>query len=422
MTTLQAQTLPDHELLRQVGPGTLMGQLLRRYWVPALLSEELPAPGGAPVRVRLLGEDLVAFRSPDGEVGLVSEFCAHRGASLFFGRNEEGGIRCSYHGWKYDTGGTCLDMPNEPATSSFKYRIRQPAYSVTEAGGLIWAYLGPADALPPLPDLEFLAVADAQRYVSKRLQDCHWGQALEVDIDSAHVPWLHGEIFLDSAPGSSLHAMLADTAPTFELLDKDFGMTIAARREHPDGAFWRVTHWIAPWFTVIPAGIPPVALHAWVPIDETHCWVYSLVWDPQQELTDAQVASWKSGEAFFAELAPSGYVPLRNKSNDWLVDRDAQRAGLLSAGVHGNQEQDDAIAASMGPYYDRTREHLVGTDAAVIAVRRWLAAAARVLASTGRHVPAGGCAYADPVTAVLPAGADWTAELAPAMWPARKHG
>jgi phenylpropionate dioxygenase-like ring-hydroxylating dioxygenase large terminal subunit len=407
----------DHEVLGQVGRGTPMGDLLRRYWVPALLSEEIPLPGGAPVRVRLLGEGLVAFRLQDGEVGLLRESCSHRGASLFFGQNEPGGLRCSYHGWKYDVAGRCVDMPNEPPLSTFKERVQHPAYPCAERGGIVWAYLGPPEDRPDLPGLEYLSVPESHQYVSKRHLECHWEQALEVDIDSAHVPWLHGELFRGSEAASGpMRYMLENTAPSFEVLPFDYGLAIAARRDVEDGCFWRINHWIAPWYTVVPQIGPPWGIHGWVPIDDTSCWVYSFVWNPELPHSSDEIETWKRGEGLFAELIPGTYVPIRNKGNDWLVDREAQGAGLLSAGVHGNQEQDDAIVGSIGPYHDRSQEHLVATDAAVLATRRWLVDAAARLQRDGVAPPRDVPCRARPVSQLLPAHESWHEALAPLAW------
>jgi phthalate 4,5-dioxygenase len=408
----------DHELLGQAGRGTPMGDLLRRYWVPALLSEEIPLRGGAPVRVGLLGERLVAFRLPDGEVGLLRENCSHRGASLFFGQNEAGGIRCSYHGWKYDVAGRCVEMPNEPALSTFKEKVQHPAYPCVERGGIVWAYLGPGEARPELPGLEYLAVPESHQYVSKRYLECHWEQALEVDIDSAHVPWLHGELFKSSEGASGpMRYMLEDTAPSFEVLPLDYGLAIAARRDVEDGCFWRINHWIAPWYTVVPQIGPPWSLHGWVPIDDHSCWVYSFVWNSELPHSAAEIEAWKRGEGLFAELVPGTYVPVRNKGNDWLVDREAQRAGLLSAGVHGNQEQDDAIVGSIGSYYDRTQEHLVATDTAILATRKWLVDAAKRLGTDAVAPPCEVLCVARPVSQLLRAHEQWHEALAPLAWP-----
>src|SRR5262249_21510721 len=179
-----------------------MGKLLRRYWVPALLSEELPEPDGAPVRVRLLGEDLIAFRDTRGRVGLLAENCSHRGASLYFGRNADCGLRCSYHGWKYDVAGNCVDMPIEAPTSAFRHKVHHTAYPCEERAGLVWAYLGPAERRMPMPELEYLLVPESHVYVSKRFQECHWTQGMDGDLDSSHVPFLHGSLLHAEQPAN----------------------------------------------------------------------------------------------------------------------------------------------------------------------------------------------------------------------------
>jgi len=402
-----------HELLSRTGRGTLMGSLLRRYWVPALLSEEVPETDGPPVRVRLMGENLIAFRDSAGQVGLVGEYCAHRGASLFLGRNEEGGLRCSYHGWKYDTAGRVLEMPNclDPAV---RERIKQPAYPCREIGGIVWTYLGPAAKLPPLPDLEWLLVPDTHRYASKRLEECHWLQALEVDIDSSHVAYLHRENVLRGASQGADRSrwMLEHTAPTFDIAEKEYGLLIAARRGiDPDNYYWRINEWLVPWYTFTPSegGPAPYGLHAWVPIDDQNSWVYSFTWYPDRPLSDEQLAGYRAGtQGIYCQLVPGTYRPLANPTNDWGMDRAAQKRGDLWMGIAGNQEQDNAITESMGPSYDRTSEHLVGTDAAVIATRRRLLQAARDLedgvdpfGSQGK----GFCVH--PVSIVLPRSVDW---------------
>ena len=192
-------TPDDHHFLTRTGRGTPMGDFLRRYWTAALLSRELPEADGAPLRVRLLGEDLIAFRDSDGMVGLLGEHCAHRGASLYFGKNGESGLRCLYHGWKYDRDGNCIDMPNEPPHSRFCEKVKQTAYPCVERNGVVWAYLGPRDAMPPLPELEWLTVPESHVYVSKCLRECHWTQGMEGDIDSVHVGFLHQGVFAKRA-------------------------------------------------------------------------------------------------------------------------------------------------------------------------------------------------------------------------------
>ena len=183
----------DNELLTRIGPGTAMGALLRHYWIPVVQSAELP-PGGRVKRVALLGERLIAHRTPEGRPGLVAEVCPHRGASLYFGRNEDGGMRCPYHGWKFGLDGQCVDMPSEPAESGFAAKVRTAAYPCAEAGGVIWAYMGPTSQPPPLPELEWTLLPERHLFISKRVQDCNWFQALEGGIDSSHISFLHAPI------------------------------------------------------------------------------------------------------------------------------------------------------------------------------------------------------------------------------------
>ncbi|HEY1298785.1 MAG TPA: Rieske 2Fe-2S domain-containing protein, partial [Chloroflexota bacterium] len=170
----------ENELLCRVGPGTPMGTLMRQYWLPGLLSREVPAPDSDPRRIMLLGEKLIAFRDSNGKVGLIQNHCPHRGASLFFGRNEESGLRCVYHGWKFDTSGNCIDMPNEPAESDFRTKVKATAYPCRERGGIVWVYMGPrAEAdLPPLPDLEGNMLDAEQTGIGIFQRECNWMQAL----------------------------------------------------------------------------------------------------------------------------------------------------------------------------------------------------------------------------------------------------
>jgi phenylpropionate dioxygenase-like ring-hydroxylating dioxygenase large terminal subunit len=230
--------------LTQVGPGTLMGDLFRLYWVPFLPVSDLEADG-RPKRVRLLGEDLVAFRDSDGAVGLIDSVCAHRGAPMCFARNEECGLRCIYHGWKYDVTGKVLDTPAEPERSRFKDRVRMKAYRVAERNGFLWAYLGPAEEPPPLPELEWNLVPAEQCHVSLRVQHTNWLQALEGEIDSAHAPILHGRVDGDGTMSTILAA--ADLRPVFDCVPQEFGMSVAARRILPDeSCYWRVNQFVLP--------------------------------------------------------------------------------------------------------------------------------------------------------------------------------
>src|SRR5258708_10510982 len=245
----------DNQLLTRTGPGTPLGDLFRRYWLPVLKSAELE-PDGAPARVKLLGERLVAFRDTAGRVGLMDEFCAHRGVSLWFGRNEEHGLRCPYHGWKYDATGQCVEVPSEPAENGFCRKIKLASYPCLERAELVWAYLGPPALQPPPPELAWVPLPPAQRFVSKRVQDCNYMQALEGDLDSSHSGILHAGA-LDRDPlfaGAKGNGYVVnDAAPEFEVADFEGALLLGARRKVDGGrSYWRVTPWIAPPFTVVP--------------------------------------------------------------------------------------------------------------------------------------------------------------------------
>ena len=361
----------DHKLLSETGRGTPMGELLRRYWIPVALAAELPEPGGPQLRVRLLGDDLIAFREPSGGIGLVGEFCSHRGASLYFGRVEDGGIRCAYHGWKYALDGACLEMPNEPPESSFKHKIRHPAYPCVERGGLVWAYLGPDEEMSGLPELEYLLVPDGHRYVSKRLHACHWTQAQEADIDSSHVPFLHGEILRGrlarSAGAKTARWVLEDRTPKIEVAETPYGFAIGSRRNADgDDYYWRINHWLAPWYTMIPAfsGDGPLSGHAWIPIDDHRTWVYTFTWHPTRPLAGSEIAAMRAGDAVHAELIPGTYMPRHNRSNDYNADPDFRPNAAPWQRVTTIQEQDMSMMENMGPatLFDRTQEHLGSAD------------------------------------------------------------
>jgi phthalate 4,5-dioxygenase oxygenase subunit len=386
-------TLDQNQTLTRTGPGTPMGELFRRYWIPALLAEELPAPDCAPVRVQLLSERLIAFRDSDGRLGLVDEFCAHRGVSLWFGRNEERGLRCPYHGWKYDVTGQCVEVPSEPKESGFCSKIRLKSYKLVERGGVLWAYMGPADTEPPLPELEWATVPADRRFVSKRLQECNYLQAMEGGIDSSHVSFLHKfNLHNDAWLGHAKSAeYLADTRPKFEVVQSDGGLLIGARRNAEDGRYyWRITQWIMPWYTIIPPfGTASLGGHAWVPIDDHNCWTFSMNWHPTRALTPAELESMHAGKGIHCELIPGTYRPRANRDNDYLMDRRAQKDGRSFSGIEGISLQDSSIQESMGAVQDRTRENLVSTDNGIIMARHRLLKAAKALAGSSALPP--GC-------------------------------
>jgi len=380
-------THQDNELLCRVGPGTPMGEVVRRFWVPAALTEELPENDGAPVRLRIFGEDLVAFRQTDGTVGLVANACPHRGASMFFGRNEENGLRCVYHGWKFDTEGNCTDMPNEPAESNFKHKIRIASYPAEEQGGVVWAYMGPADKKPRLPQMEWMLVPDSHRVISKCHQACNWVQAVEGGIDSSHISFLHSTLNMEQRAqrgGPTAMYTVRDRHPRFETVETDYGLMIAARRNaEEDSYYWRVTQCLMPWYTMIPGSTDlgqSIGGHAWIPIDDENNWRWSFNWRSSGPYTEAEVHTMKHNGTIHAEKLPGSYMPLRNMANDYMVDREKQRKETYS-GIFGIGEQDTACQETMGHIYDRTKEHLGSADTAIIAYRRILQRMLRDLAA-----------------------------------------
>ncbi|MDQ0383034.1 aromatic ring-hydroxylating dioxygenase subunit alpha [Amycolatopsis thermophila] len=375
-------TREQNERLVRTNKGTEMGTLLRRYWIPALLAEEIPEPDCPPVRVQLLGEKLIAFRDTQGRIGLIDEFCSHRTASLFFGRNEECGLRCAYHGWKYDVDGNCVDMPSEPPESRFREKIKQTAYPCVERGGVIWTYMGPPELEPEVPELEWMTLRPEQRFVSKRLQETNFMQAMEGGIDSSHVSFAH-RFNMDDDPmhagTAGLAYLKADTRPKFEVIESDGGLLIGARRNVDDERYyWRITQWIMPWYTIIPpfGTHNPLGGHAWVPIDDETCWAWSWNYHPTRDLRDDELESMRRGEGIHAKYIPGTYRTLANKDNDYLIDRVAQREKRTFSGVEGIAAQDFSLQESMGPIVDRTKERLGTSDAAIILARRRLLAAA----------------------------------------------
>jgi len=382
----------QNDLLTQTGPGSPMGDVFRRYWIPALLAEEVAEPGGAPVRVKLLGERLLAFRDSEGKLGLIDEFCAHRGVSLWFGRNEDCGLRCPYHGWKYDTSGQCTEVPSEPESSGFRQRIKLTSYPLVERGHIAWTYMGPPDLQPPLPEWEFITVPPEQTFSSKRLQESNWLQAMEGGIDSAHVSFLHrGALSSDplfkGAKGNQYN--LNDSAPVFEVVEHGSGLYIGARRNAEDGHYyWRITPWVMPCFTMVPPrGDHPIHGHFWIPIDDENCWAWSFDYHPVRALTEREVQAMRDGHGIHVTYVPGTYRPAANKDNDYLMDRAAQKAGITYSGVSGIAMQDASLQESMGPIVDRTRENLTSTDNGIIMARFRLMKAAKALRDKGVPPP-----------------------------------
>jgi phenylpropionate dioxygenase-like ring-hydroxylating dioxygenase large terminal subunit len=381
-----------NEFLTQTGPDTKMGNLFRQYWIPALLAEELPEKDCPPVRVKLLSERLIAFRDSEDRLGLIDEFCAHRGVSLWFGRNEESGLRCAYHGWKYDVTGQCVEVPSEPSNSTFCQNVKLRSYPLVQLGDVLWTYMGDPEKTPPLPDFEWLHVPANQTFTSKRFQESNWLQALEGGIDSSHVSFLHSsglhnDPLFKGAKGNEYN--LKDLKPFFEVADADGGLFIAARRNAEEGHYyWRVTPWIMPSFTMVPPrGDHPVHGHFWVPVDDENCWVFTYDYHPVRPLTETELQAMKDGHGVHSENIPGTYIPVRNKSNDYLMDREAQKRHETFSGVAGIALQDASLQESMGPIVDRTKERLTTTDIGIVKARAKLRQAALDLAENGTIPP-----------------------------------
>jgi nitrite reductase/ring-hydroxylating ferredoxin subunit len=408
-----------------------MGNLMRQYWLPAMKSDELAAPDCPPLRIRLLGENLIAFRLTSGKVGVVADACPHRGASLFFGRNEEEGLRCVYHGWKFDQTGACVDMPSEPAESNFKNKVRVRAYAAHERAGMVWVYMGPREVPPPLPMLEATMVEGARPQLC--MMEANWLQTVEGDLDTAHLGFLHlGSVTPEaSIPGSYDYYMVKDRAPRYVVVDNEVGTSYGAYRPaEADTTYWRIAHFMFPFWALIPTGDlgKVVRAQAWVPLDDHHTmyWGWQIagtnVGRGGQQNTDTNAST---GRPLNAAAPPNRggfeYLPARsdwlgrflldqNKENDYQIDRGAQSRGETYTGIRGVRQQDKAVAESMGAIMDRTNEHLGTSDSMVIRTRRRMINAVKALASEGVVPPGVDSpeAYRQRSgSIILPRGADW---------------
>jgi phthalate 4,5-dioxygenase len=400
----------DNHVLTRSGPGTSMGALLRRFWMPVLLSEEVPAADREPKRVTLLGEPLLVFRDTTGRLGLVDRRCPHRGADLYYGRNEDCGLRCVYHGWKFDVDGNCLELPTAPDGSRFKDKISLTAYPTREVGGIVWAYMGPrndemSDDLPDIPKHEFTLLPAAHVYVSKKWQECNWVQSLEGGIDTAHLSFLHmpapsydaasaaasGEVsraaLSDQDGDGRVRWVRDDPCPSFTVLPHAAGLLLgAARRADGDDIYWRTTQFLMPNNAYAPNAFAGETQHGqtWVPIDDQSCWIYTYSWNSDRPLTEDERAKFASGFSIHSEV-DENYLPIRRMENDYLIDREDQRRNSYT-GILGVSEQDAAIQNSQGAIVDRSREHLGETDIGIIEFRKLMLGSARAL--DGGEAPA----------------------------------
>jgi phthalate 4,5-dioxygenase len=390
----------NNQILTQVGPGTAMGTALRRFWIPALLSSEIAQPDSAPVRLRILGEDLVAFRDTQGRVGILEAYCAHKRAPLFLGRNEACGLRCVYHGWKYDVEGQCVDIPNIIPPDNYATLVRRMSivgYQTREAGGIVWVYMGPKELTPELPRMEWMELPSDYVHVSRWLQRSNWVQGMEGEIDSSHISFLHKSDNLTDLLARGA-ALADDGAPLIFIKETDYGFYYGARRNYDGQYYWRVSHWMLPMWSAIP---PTPGLYfghgrGWSPIDDHMTTTFAYRYRVDGPLGEDDMEEIRNGVSFPPRMTqgsvelPHGYVidtfvPTARKGNDYMIDREVQRTRNFT-GIFGINEQDRGLQEYMPGLpdqppgiVDRAQEHLVASDAPTVTARWRLIKMARDL-------------------------------------------
>ena len=384
-------TAAENEILTRVGPGTPMGEFMRQFWIPAAISSEIKADGD-PVRLKLLGEQLIAFRDSSGKVGIMDHRCPHRCASLFFGRNEEGGIRCVYHGWKFDADGNCLDMANVPATQDFKHKVHAKAYKAAERNGIVWVFMGKQENVPPLPELEANMVPEEDMQILFIQRECNWLQGAEGELDTSHLGFLHFGLVDKTAysEGALEQNVLHNRSPEYMYKETDYGTMYAAFRPTEQGdTYWRHGHFLWPVWTM-----PPICnidsnilVRAYVPMDDTHTMMVYLMHK------DAELPGRRTARQEIVGQGGWNFLPNTtdwlgrfrlddNKANDYRIDRDVQRTKSYT-GITGINLQDQAMCESMGDIVDRTNEHLAPSDVMITRTRRHIVRAAQLYAEQG---------------------------------------
>jgi phthalate 4,5-dioxygenase oxygenase subunit len=371
--------------LTRTGKGTPMGECMRQYWIPALMSRELESDGD-PVRLLLLGEKLIAFRDSDGRPGVLDQRCPHRGVSLFLGRNEEQGIRCIYHGWKFATDGQCVDMPNIPPAHARKDLVRAKAYPTCERAGVVWVYMGDRPEPPGLPEIEAACLGSDQVRVVCMQRHCNYLQLIESDLDTSHFGFLHlgciepGQL----ADDNPLRYQVQTRAPLFApSSDMPWGTSYGAHFDTGQGRrYWRVANYLMPFWTQTPQGDfrDHIDAVAYVPMDDEHTMMFRFSWLRKSRPIDAFDRNGEPLPGLLGDwtrmLAPNTtdwfgrWRPVANASNDWNIDRAAQRSGRIFSGVTEVLTQDQAAVESMGPIVDHGFEHFVSSDQMVARTRR----------------------------------------------------
>jgi phthalate 4,5-dioxygenase oxygenase subunit len=391
-------TPEENELLCLVDAGRPMGELMRRHWVPVCMTEEVPEPDGTPLRARLLGEDLVVFRDSDGKLGVLDEYCPHRGASLVYGRNEEGGLRCLYHGWKFDVEGRILEMSSEPHADSFADRVRHKAYPARESGGFVWVYMGPPAEMPEFQPPAWQPTPNARISIVKMHVAANWAQTLEGGIDSAHSSSLHStemppaQVDRAKATESTWPRPSTDKAPKLQVQKTGYGFRYAAIRrpivEPETHDYVRITVFVAPFTALIPPNNVYNVAQMNVPIDNTNTWFYFLAWSDPSENRGPGISQDEWRKFCFGRPGidlDENYRKLRNRDNHYQQDRDAMKRGDFT-GIKGIPAQDMAMWESMGVVRPRTADRLGASDVAIVQFRRQMVDAARRFKETGKVI------------------------------------
>jgi phenylpropionate dioxygenase-like ring-hydroxylating dioxygenase large terminal subunit len=381
-------TNAENQLLTQTNRGAPAGELLRRYWQPVALAEDLPS-GGAPIPLTILGESLALFRDELQRIGLLGIHCSHRGTDLSYGRVEDGGLRCLYHGWLYDIHGHCLEQPGEPGGGAHRDAIRHLAYPCQERGGIIFTYMGPGDP-PLLPNYEFLNQPPGHFYVYKVFHDCNYLQANEGNIDPVHLSYLHR--FLErkeeryagvrGTDDSHYNLIAKSEAPTLDVEVTDFGVRIySVRRMGGDMSYLRVSNFILPNLSAFPGqtGGEGYGVNWHVPIDDTHHWKYCFVFSRSAPLDQSIIDRSR------AEI-DEHYQPVRNETNRFMQDRASMQTQTYTGMGSGFQTHDAFATGSQGAIQDRTKENVVSSDIAIIAARKLMQKALRDI-QEGREPP-----------------------------------
>ena len=420
-------TPEENDLLCLVTGEAPMGQLMRRHWQPVCLVEEVSEPDGAPIRARLFGEDLVVFRDTNGRVGVLGEYCPHRGASLALGRNEECGLRCLYHGWKMDVAGNVVEMVSEPAASGMADKVKHKAYPTHEWAGFVWAYMGPKETMPEFRPPTWAPSPEARVSVAKTLVPCNWAQVLEGAIDSAHSSSLHSSDMVPArvegakATDKTWLRPSTDKAPRLQVQRTGYGFRYAAlRRPIANGSthdYVRSSVFVAPASALIPPNDRYNVANINVPIDDTHTAFYFIAWGHPANTPDT--ATWRKFlcQQVGVDLDRS-YRPLRTLDNDFWQDRQMMKSGNFT-GIAGFPNQDIAMWVTMGPIADRTRDRLGASDLAIVEFRLQMVAAVRAFGAGGPAIGTGADAIPPPICAfqaIVPKTVDWRTYEARPVW------